>query len=322
MMPISVSAALTHLPIGNVDEVLQHVLENTGWVRVKVQVYKPGEYNPLGRWYDFNRYEKADGTTESINTLARRSLTELEILILRIMREAVRVNVDRTNTTLVGQKLELSYILQQKDTLELFILGGEFNIVTLTAGGDGGIVIPEEVFNFNLRNDVATNTGIQSFFAHGILQAELTVKDGEGKVLFVKKDTDAKFDDISVFPDDDYLGLSMLYVTDPAYKRGTLKLWFRGGTEQTFNLKDGNLLKTVLPDVRPITALKLLQNSVELTVAVEDGKQVVIDYAAELPRWEELPALELLKSRAGQRTYAHPKVGKQGFYQARVVPSP
>lgn len=311
-------AAMTRFPVSR-EDILRHVLENTDAVQIGTWISRTGDaFDPLGgRFFDYRTHFKNDGTAESINALARRSVDEFERFLVAKMRDAVSVTIDRADTSLVGVMCKVDYTLW-KDLRSFhpwlpstMIFIEQFEKV-LALGSDGKVVIPDTLFAVDLQAQVVDNrTGHIGFFVSGILEGTLTVEDEQGRVsetlpLFVKSDVDI-------------LAIHVSYLNE--HRRGKLTLRYRGGTEQTFNRWDGKLLETTLPDLRPITGIQLLYDTVVLTVAAKPEDDLRVDFSSLLGRWEEQSNPALTKSGAEERVFSLPEQGPVGFFQVRAVPS-
>lgn len=322
--PIQVLAALDKFP-STPEEILQHHLENSDYVYVRIDIFTPKTYDPFGgQSYWFRSYLKDDGTSETINALARRSRQDLEALFQRIMREAVRVNVDPTSSALAGKLLQVTYGLW-KDVHKIYI-GSEtivlmgLNEAVLAAGSDGRIRIPEEVFAVDLLKETMERSGIP-FFVPSVLYVELTVENDAGQVIERRTSDDKDFYSPGVYPEEDELSIATVHLTNQ--RRGKLTLWYRGGAEQTFDRMTGKLLETVLPDLRPVT-ISRYGEGILLSVQNVGDKGLVIDAASDLPRWNKLSTAAIrnvTKADNGDTAIILSLEGARRFFQARVIPS-
>ena len=112
VMPLTGFAAMTHFPVSR-EDILRHVLENTDAVQISVRLKKVGDAaDPLRGWFfPHEVYHKSDGTEESVNALARRSVEEFEGFLIEKMRDAVNAAIDKTDASLVGATCTVGYTL-------------------------------------------------------------------------------------------------------------------------------------------------------------------------------------------------------------------
>lgn len=316
-LPHTGSAAMTHFPVSR-EDILRHVLENTDGVQIAVRVKKVGDApNPLGgNFFPYWTHIRNDGTEESMNAFAQRSVEEFEHFLVEKMRDAVSITLDKADTSLAGSTCEVDYTLW-KDLrsfhpwLPSTFISIEIFEEVLALGSDGKLTIPNTLFAVDLRTQVGNGTAT-SFFVSGILEGMLTVENEKGVAVS---------DPVKLFvrSDKDILSIPALYLNE--YRRGKLILRYRGGTEQTFNRWDGKLLETTMPDLRKITGIRLAYDTVVLTVTAKPEDDLRVDFSSLLGRWEEQSNLTLAKSGAGERVFSLPKQGSVGFFQARAVPS-
>ncbi|MBI2476036.1 MAG: hypothetical protein HYV67_02230 [Candidatus Taylorbacteria bacterium] len=318
-------AAVSSLPIGSVEKVLNHELMNTHQIVLNVQSadnaqdIENGNVNFLfmRAW---RSYTKA-GTTESINALCQRSAAtsdkaELKALLQTMMREALRVSVDPNDPKLQGKVIAVLNggtwsPSDPENYLELigtFIVDNEFVLGELK-DSQGKTIIPESAYEVDMGKAITRRIN-QGFFIDGIVKGE--IRNEQGNVL--ESETA-----LSWLP-------NKAIVFNNAYvfgqQPGVMQLWYTDGTSQTFSLADGSLVLPLSPtltiaSVQPVFSAKSAEPvdpAVKLTVTGGPGS-VTLEYSENLKNWQ---VLTVLTNTTGSVSTTDSATGSARFYRARV----
>lgn len=99
-MSLSVSAALSELPIGSTNKVVEYNIRNTDIIYFGVGL---DEDAPRGLWHYVTTHKKEDGTIESVNVLANRSRAELSKFVSETLQKVIASKIELTNLALEGK---------------------------------------------------------------------------------------------------------------------------------------------------------------------------------------------------------------------------
>ncbi|MBI2475814.1 MAG: hypothetical protein HYV67_01050 [Candidatus Taylorbacteria bacterium] len=314
-------AAVSSLPIGSVEKVLNHELQNTHRIDINVDLMDDSGKNfTIVYWNYWWSYTKSDGTTESVNALCQRSAAtsdkaELKALLQTMMREAVRVSVDPNDPELQGKVVGVLIggnwqpaSVNYQQSVTTFSVQNYFTIGAFK-DSHGKTVIPESAYEADMEKAITIRVN-QGFFIDGIVKGE--IRNEQGNVL--ESETA-----LSWLPNK-VIGFNNAYVF--GQQPGTIQLWYTDGTFQVFNLADGSLLSPLSPtltiaSVQPVFSAKSAEPvdpAVKLTVTGGPGS-VTLEYSENLKNWQ---VLTVLTNTTGSVSTTDSATGSARFYRARV----
>ena len=296
------AATLTNLPIGSVEKVLNHDLMNTWQVAVTGEATSNPWRSPFfffGK--SWRSYTNADGTTESINALCQRAATgdktELKALLQKLMREAVGVSANMNDLTLQGKTLQVrvfgAWLPSPNSTedVSMFLVGNEFVL-------NG--VIPESAYETDFDKAIL-NRFYQTLFVDGVVRGE--VRDGQGNLI----DSALLF---QTRTERGGIGLGNEVLTGQA---GTVQLWYRDKTTQTFNLADGSLLH---PPASGALRVDIDRHDGVVISVSNPPQSIAIEYSDDFKVWKSLVILTNTVISYGHVGVADTTTNSARFYRA------
>jgi len=310
-----ISAAVSSLPIGSVEKVLNHELKNTHQIVINIQwgnsVEDIDNWNVSFLFMDsYRSYTKTDETIESVNDLCQRSAStsdklELKILLRGIMREAVRVYVDPNDPAL--QEKVIAVLIggdwnpdpnNYEQTVGTFSVENTFVLGALK-DAQGKTIIPDSAYDVDLERAIGVGRSgwSRGLFVGNIVRGE--IKDEQGNTLASKLAISRSSNQAITFNNSFLFG----------QQTGTVQLWYVDGSTQVFSLADGSLLSPL-----PVLTVTLAsQTTLRVTVSNLLAGPVTIRYSENLKDWN---TLSVLTSTTGSVEVNDTIAGQARFYRA------
>lgn len=259
--PLSVSGALSSLPIGSKEKV---VIETTQIDFVDLHVWLLGEAGKDTEIYNesFSHFVWDDGREESFRDMSRRSRADFENALSIGMRGIVHTLLKQSAEgtlrdkrdnplDLKGRQIELAWngdkFVNQYEFLGFFSVRRKAAVSQNTSGE---LELPEEAYKVDLASAILSRIGIW-LLVPGIQQARLLTKDEQGNTLLVLEGS-REFDPegITIVPKWNLVVMPMRPAVSGTL--GEIRTWYRDGSEQAFSLSDGsNLITYLSPPASP-----------------------------------------------------------------------
>ncbi len=320
--PFSVSAAITELPFGGTNKLVEYYLQHTDTVRFSL--WLPGETMNifLGRVYTTE-------TGEPVNSLARRSQAEFVAFIERKMQEMTLFALrEHFTSEMDGEQFIVRYggeaTMMRKGQPYAQDLFGQLNYFAVTQY-DGAFNFSDNAFAVKLSQAATASLHIP-FLVKGIKSAQLLMEDGSSPSIEAWTDMGG------------ILWVENTLLITPA--NGQLRIQYEDGREEVTDTENGNTLVTYLsPSLAEGSSFKrlgvprVIDDKVELRYEAEDSEDVQIELSTDGSRWVPYPYLPVSEyppvassgiktasvSSVRIRTATAPKVSGHGFYRARIT---
>lgn len=325
--PVQVSATLTEFPVGFTNLISYEVkyVDSVGvWVGL-----------PDGYWFStwWEDYTRPDGSTETINALARRSQEEFRAYLEKTLRDVADYTLAKYGGRIGDKKtfeVQLSVFTPGNSgmffSLHKFSVGEDAGGLFVSNLEEAGRVSLEEIFFFTIAYPVF------GAFAKAEVRVEM---DGTVEVYSTDDGRKPPFNFVILEP----TGISVSgWLIDPyprgSSRSGSIRIWYTNGAEQVFDLSGGELLVTYLsPSVPSSTARRLgvprvTDEGILLSFEATDDESVVIERSRDLVSWEPLyyhPASVSAARKAGEspalrvRSVRDTAQNGLGFYRATVL---
>ena len=274
--PFTVSAAITELPFGGPEKLVQYYLQHTR--TVTFSLWFPGEYVNvfLGRAY----------TTENgepIDSLAKRSQDEFVAFVERKMQEATLSALKEFFTPemagqefIVGYTGETSVLRKGRLSTQTIFRGMNYFSVTLN---NGVVTVSPDAFVADLSVAVTYSAHLP-ILVQGIKSASFLVEAGSGPSM-------------EVWPEEGILWVENSVLATPT--KGQVRIQYDGDREEVTDTETGETLITYLspPVAWPGKRLgipKVTEKGIELPYEATDDEQVLIRKASpDFTVWYPLP---------------------------------
>lgn len=355
-------AALKRLPIGSAEALVEDARNRVNSVYISVdpiigvKVSDSVEYTGTGYDKEVLSYTLPDGRKESIGELARRSLTELEAFIGMEIKKGVEAIIKANASKLVGYRLSASYGLFVPITRES-PRKGEYGLITDDYLSEVFQSPPQTIDSVEFKRfrwtaslteslKGMTNSYEQTYYplaVPGVTRAQITEEDENGNTIrttdsirVTPNDYDARI--VSGVPrtrisqEGDTLLVPLFFALSG---KGTLRIWYRDGSEQVFRLSNGESITYLVTFLgrKRLGVPRVTASGVKLLYEATDDEQVLIKHASpDFKTWEPLPYLPIYPpiAPAGARpalgslpvrirTATAPLNSTSGFYKAEVV---